>query len=609
MLSYSCGLIGHAEQVHIVYEPFVTESACLESAAGSNEPVVERGEPIPGSHAPPLTYVVLVVDTIYDVGASEASECKRCAKAELQELTDQLSSLFSTRMNNIRVAIVTLEPKGFVRLHGKGGRSALFPGATPKFPLWRSSRSDFSQLQRGRGAEDWWWISSHTECCQVFNSLNANLHVNTTKRAQRSTGLALELSVLISKPHTHIVAFLNGPCTEGPGKIISTKRSKPISRANNSQDKCYSFYKELLQKRSHAVYFNFFVNSLDQIGLMQMSSLILYSQVVQQYDSFARNGSFTHVHQSGDQGHLRATLKEFFQRVLHDQVYDVHLNIESNSSFLNVLTPYINLKTQHAKQLHIDFDNAFVVGNKDSQCVIFTVPKGEIELKLQFQYIDNNQKHTQETTVHIQPCRMQTNVIIFTLMKQIVLKLFEDPKSSMSLNKLDELAKKFNKLFKDSEDLILYLYFLRRSPLFLLRDTISPDQLLMFMNQVMTANCEVCLKLCRPQVFEFVDEKPTLCPPLITEKLLENDRVMCMDAGNLVVLRGHGVSKNEPGFKHAVEFVESIRVSRFPQPIVFFAEPGSSQDRCFRSKLAPTGKNNDVHDISFEQFRQKIAAK
>lgn len=106
-------------------------------------------------------------------------------------------------------------------------------------------------------------------------------------RRLRSTGAALSVAIGLlenSFPNSaaRIMLFVGGPCTQGPGMVIGTsvkefiRSHHDISQGNaKTLPKAKKFYTELsgrAVKNGHAV--DIFGCSLDQVGLLEMSSLV-----------------------------------------------------------------------------------------------------------------------------------------------------------------------------------------------------------------------------------------------------------------------------------------------------------------------------------------------
>ncbi|EPS72601.1 hypothetical protein M569_02145 [Genlisea aurea] len=131
-----------------------------------------------------------------------------------------------------------------------------------------------------------------SECEYALNTLLDELvadqwPVAPGKRASRCTGVALSVAAGLLGASTaatgaRIIALVGGPCTEGPGSIVSKDLSDPI-RSHKDLDKdaapffkkAVGFYDDLgkqLVSQGHAL--DLFASALDQVGIAEMKVAI-----------------------------------------------------------------------------------------------------------------------------------------------------------------------------------------------------------------------------------------------------------------------------------------------------------------------------------------------
>ncbi|KAG8811505.1 GTPase-activating protein S23 [Serendipita sp. 399] len=145
--------------------------------------------------------------------------------------------------------------------------------------------------------------------------------VANDKRPLRCTGVALSVAIGLletSYPNTgaRIMLFSGGPCTEGPGMVVSNELREPI-RSHHDIDKdtvkhfkrAIKFYEGLAKRVSavgHAI--DLFAGCLDQVGLLEMKSLSNYTNGAMVIsDSFATSifkQSFLRLFNKDAQGNL-----------------------------------------------------------------------------------------------------------------------------------------------------------------------------------------------------------------------------------------------------------------------------------------------------------------
>ena len=110
--------------------------------------------------------------------------------------------------------------------------------------------------------------------------------VANDKRPQRCTGAALSVAVgllesTFQNSGARVMLFCGGPCTEGPGQVVSTELRERIRSHHDIEKDNVRFYKratrfyENLAKRAagngHTI--DVFSGCLDQVGLLEMRAL------------------------------------------------------------------------------------------------------------------------------------------------------------------------------------------------------------------------------------------------------------------------------------------------------------------------------------------------
>jgi protein transport protein SEC23 len=130
------------------------------------------------------------------------------------------------------------------------------------------------------------------QCEFTLTSILENLQrdpwpVPNDKRAQRCTGVALDIAVglmEVSFPNTggRIMLFAGGPATVGPGMVVSTEKREIIRSHHDIEKdtakyhrKATKFYEGLARRsatNSHII--DIFVGHLDQVGLLEMKSMV-----------------------------------------------------------------------------------------------------------------------------------------------------------------------------------------------------------------------------------------------------------------------------------------------------------------------------------------------
>lgn len=132
------------------------------------------------------------------------------------------------------------------------------------------------------------FLLAASDCEYTLNSLLDELQrdqwpVEANNRAMRCTGMALSvaaglLGACVPGTGARIIALVGGPCTEGPGTIVSRDLSEPV-RSHKDLDKdaaphyhkAVKFYENLakqLVNQGHVL--DLFASALDQVGVAEM---------------------------------------------------------------------------------------------------------------------------------------------------------------------------------------------------------------------------------------------------------------------------------------------------------------------------------------------------
>ncbi|KAL8106124.1 protein transport protein SEC23 E-like [Apium graveolens] len=184
-------------------------------------------------------------------------------------------------------------------VYGKGGQGGVFDSGVSRFLLPASDcEYTFSSLLEELGTDLW--------------------PVPPGNRSLRCTGVALSvasglLGACLPGTGARIIALVGGPCTEGPGSIVSKDLSEPV-RSHKDLDKdaapyfrkAVQFYEELakqLVSQGHVL--DLFASALDQVGVAEMKVVIERTGgLVVLSESFGHSvfkDSFRRVFEDGEQ--------------------------------------------------------------------------------------------------------------------------------------------------------------------------------------------------------------------------------------------------------------------------------------------------------------------
>lgn len=115
-----------------------------------------------------------------------------------------------------------------------------------------------------------------------------NLIVLLGKRPVRTTGQAVQIASLLmeialGRNGGRILSFVGGPCTLGPGQIVSLDKTEHL-RSHNDLEKnratlfrpACDFYSDMSDRlKANHIILDVFICSLDQVGLLEMSNCVL----------------------------------------------------------------------------------------------------------------------------------------------------------------------------------------------------------------------------------------------------------------------------------------------------------------------------------------------
>ncbi|KAH8928240.1 protein transporter SEC23 [Atractiella rhizophila] len=141
------------------------------------------------------------------------------------------------------------------------------------------------------------------------------------KRAKRCTGVAMSVAVGLLESTfinqgARVMLFAGGPCTEGPGMVVSEELKEPIRSHHDIDRDNVKYYKravkfyEALARRAanngHAV--DIFGGCLDQVGLLEMKSLANYTNgyliLVDSFSTSIFKQSYQKLFEKDDEGSL-----------------------------------------------------------------------------------------------------------------------------------------------------------------------------------------------------------------------------------------------------------------------------------------------------------------
>ncbi|OWB56814.1 hypothetical protein B5S28_g2728 [[Candida] boidinii] len=489
-----------------------------------------------------------------------------------------------------------------------------------------------------------------------------NFPIAKQHRAERCTGSAINIAINLlqsyfNKTGAHIIVFSGGPCTFGPGSIVSTDLKDPlrshsdlnkdnkISKIFKKNKKFYENLSKIASLSGHTI--DLFIGSYDQIGLSEMEILIdKTGGVIVQSDDFTT-----------------AIFKQSFQRFINSQIESginatLELKLSKGLKINGLLGHGISLNTKKNntgnsgsseiigdKVIGEGNTNAWKLGsiNSHSTYAIYfditdNITNNNSSNYVFFQFITHYQHCNGNKRLHVttvtKPIMQQTNpqhgIIEFfdqecsavIIAREAIYKVTND-NSIDAIRWCDkilvELLTRYadyrtNEVssFKLSNFLQLFpqfMYHLRRSNFIQVFNS-SPDESSFYRHVFNSEDTLNSLTMIQPSLTSFeIDNEPQVV--LLDSLSIKPTRILLLDTFfHLLIFHGSQIAEwkrlgyqDMEEYEYLKEFFEKPRleaaeilVDRFPLPRFIDTEEGGSQARFLYSKLNPTTsyKNNDI---------------
>ena len=530
-----------------------------------------------------------------------------CDPHELDHLVSILCNSYIANEQE-PLSIITIQQSGHVVLHSAVNHKhdAVFSinEFMTKYKLDKLNASYFEKKITENNQESYWFgKSTHgslrkllKEICKSASKANIN-----SGRDKRCTGLALFISSVLASRYSlsgysHIVSFLNGPCTKGSGKVMTRERGESMRQNHHFESKSpqfqlskisTKFYMKMFEKfgKQNLIY-EFFIASLDQIGVLEMGPLITSSMAVSQFDSF-------------NDERFKKSFRKYLSLRDHDAIYNCQSKLitAKNAIVVNEFPKYsLNPKNlslpveipvdRNSTEVLIQFQTTFE--NKSEKCIkieTFLLPKTSDSFWIQNEIVFSMKKIASQ----IINCFTYSSRQAKGLMKQLFL-----------------LPSQFRGMDLDVVKLIEWCYYIYRSPILSIRNT-SPDERYLFLHQIINANKDTCLSLCKPFIWSYSGSKHdwTVSNILLTraQVLQDNKTTFCVDGGSYLALRKGELFQKE-GRELCCKILNNLQ--RFPQPLYVETKTGGSQDRFLKSKIIPLDTTDKetlgTEDMTFGEF-------
>ncbi|XP_065861492.1 protein transport protein SEC23 E-like [Euphorbia lathyris] len=503
-----------------------------------------------------------------------------------------------------------------------------------------------------------------SECEYTLNSLLDELQtdqwpVAPGSRASRCTGVALSvaaglLGACLPGTGARIIALVGGPCTEGPGTIVSKDLSEPV-RSHKDLDKdaapyfkkAVKFYESLskqLVSQGHVL--DLFASALDQVGVAEMKVAV------------ERTGGLVVLAESF--GH--SVFKDSFKRIFEDGEQSLGLcfngtleiNCSKDIKIQGIIGPCTSMekKGPNAADTILGEGNTTawkMCGLDKSTCltVFFDLsssersnPPGTANPQLYIQFLtsyQNPEGHTllRVTTVTrrwidsavsteelVQGFDQETAAVVMARLTSLKMETEEGFDATRWLDRnLIRLCSKFGDYRKDDPASFTlnpcfslfpqFMFNLRRSQFVQVFNN-SPDETAYFRMLLNRENITNAAVMIQPSLISYsFNSLPQ--PALLDVASIAADRILLLDSYfSLVIFHGMTIAQwrnmgyqNQPEHQAFAQLLQApqddaqmIVRDRFPVPRLVVCDQHGSQARFLLAKLNPSATYNNAHEMA-----------
>ncbi|XP_010269071.1 PREDICTED: protein transport protein SEC23-like [Nelumbo nucifera] len=483
--------------------------------------------------------------------------------------------------------------------------------------------------------------------------------VQPGNRALRCTGVALSVAAGLlgaCSPGTgvRIIALVGGPCTEGPGAIVSKDLSEPV-RSHKDLDKdaaphfhkAVNFYESLskqLVSQGHVL--DLFASALDQVGIAEMKVAI------------ERTGGLIVLSESF--GH--PVFRDSFKRIFEDGEEALGLcfngTLEINCSKDIKIQGIIGPCTSMEKKGPCCADTVIGQGNTTSwkMCGLdkrtcFTVffdispsersnPPGTSNPQLYLQFLTNYQNPEGQTRFRVTTVTrkwvdgavnteefvdgfdQETAAVVMARLTSLKMEMEEEFDATRWLDRsLIRLCSRFGDYRKDDPSSFTlntsfslfpqFMFNLRRSQFVQVFNN-SPDETAYFRMLLNRENILNSVVMIQPSLIAYSFHSLPK-PALLDVASISSEQILLLDAYFSVVIF-HGMTiaqwrnagyQNQPEHRAFAQLLQAphddaqmIIQDRFPIPRLVVCDQHGSQARFLLAKLNPSTTYNSAHDIA-----------
>ncbi|EPY54023.1 GTPase activating protein Sec23b [Schizosaccharomyces cryophilus OY26] len=481
------------------------------------------------------------------------------------------------------------------------------------------------------------------------------------KRASRCTGAALKISatlleIAFPKSGARIELFAGGPCTVGPGQVVSVELKEPIrshSELENDKAKHFKkakkFYKEEAQRLSeqgHAV--DIFAGCLDQVGIMEMESLVNYTggHIVLS-DSFSTSifkQSYQRLFNADEFGYLRmgftSTLDVLTSKGLNvcgmignglgegkrsDNISDTVIGMGKTDSWrISAISPkstfaiYFDLAkemnnpaSQHPAQSFIQFLTLYQHASGTYRLRVTTVSRSFVtgHAKSISDSFDQEAAAVLVARMALYKCQNDDEFGVARWIDRTLIRLCQN---FADYRKGDPLS---FRLLPNFTLFPQFMFHLRRSQ-FLQIFNNSPDETSYYRHTLNFSDVMDSLIMIQPTLQSYSLEHPEGIPVLLDSISIKSDVILLLDTFfHILIFHGSVIAQwRNAGYQDLPEYsnikelllapkleVTELLTDRFPIPRFIVCDQGGSQARFLLSRINPSvsiSESSPYHNMS-----------
>ncbi|SCU87899.1 LADA_0E06898g1_1 [Lachancea dasiensis] len=562
-----------------------------------------------GSPVSPAPYEVLIIDLYTDT------------PQELASLKDAIVSKIRNCDPTFLFGLITIHPNSSVSAHTATGALS-FAGQDAAI-LDSAKKFDLSYFKKVLPALPDLLLPKEQLVSKLMGLAYPQHHCVKAQRAQRALGLALLLGSAYSRTPDNLPqssAFVSGPCTVGPGKVIPKKINFHMRQHHDidaHKDKYFRPARTFFQKVASAIQVQLFISNLDQVGVVEMAPAC---QQINQFDSFCDKRFKDLALRFWPQGSINNEITVFASKgLLIDGCYGMVSKLPpSRKAYSDTPAGVAGTNRWRSSTSMPSLAFSFCIDTWATKAGSVDVVPAYLAIQIQQAFSRGSKRYlkvdsvilstTNKNNIEVRSVEKSFNysAALTCFMKRIAYdQLLLGHTHALDLQQwqitIDKLgARHFKASSRNHAKYIELLYRLKCTALLQKRNT-SPDEAAIFQNIILTQSSNVLELLCKPRVVVFANDTKVEVASL-DEQLLQQREVMCVDCGIVILLR---YLQEDNTLESARNYANTLLTARtLPAKLEETVIKGS-QDRYLISRLIPEG-NLNTEDTSLCEYRGVI---